>query len=62
MTLGSGASSLADVEPLFRASTALAIPCVERADVSEAIGWRASDGAPYITGVIVRANAGTTLL
>ena len=53
---------LADVEPLFRANTALDIPWVEPADVSEAIVWLASDAARYITGVVLPVDAGTTLL
>jgi (+)-trans-carveol dehydrogenase len=53
---------LADVEPLFRANTALDIPWVEPADVSEAIVWLASDAARYVTGVVLPVDAGTILL
>jgi SDR family mycofactocin-dependent oxidoreductase len=53
---------LADVEPLLRANTALGIPWVEPADVSEAIVWLASDAARYVTGVVLPVDAGTTLL
>jgi (+)-trans-carveol dehydrogenase len=54
--------SLADVEPLFRANTALGIAWVEPTDVSEAIVWLASEAARYVTGVVLPVDAGTILL
>jgi (+)-trans-carveol dehydrogenase len=54
--------TLADVEPVFKANTALGIPWVEPTDVSEALVWLASDAARYVTGVVLPLDAGTTLL
>lgn len=49
-----------DVAPRFAAITALQVPWLEPADVSRLVTFLASDDARYVTGSVMRVDAGTT--
>jgi NAD(P)-dependent dehydrogenase (short-subunit alcohol dehydrogenase family) len=50
-----------NLEPRFAALTALGIPWVEPADISNAVLWLASDESRYITGITLPIDAGQTI-